>query len=61
MNSTPQDDSIYTLQRRIGQQRPFLRSDADAATSQVDSPRPIEPQAKRFRLVELFSLRIRAA
>jgi hypothetical protein len=61
VSTRPQDESIYTLQRRIGVRRVSLDARAEATDLVVRSPARSEPQRRRFKLAALFSMRIRPA
>jgi hypothetical protein len=62
MSRTPQEESIYTLQRRIGTQRQRLDAQPAPTNAKGGAPEGSKlPQRGRFTLGALFSLRIRAA
>ena len=63
MSRRPQEESIYTLQRRIGTQRQRERPHAESGPTNAQSERDAstQPHRKRFTLGALFSLRTRTA
>lgn len=59
MSRRPQEESIYTLQRRIGRQGHLLDALSKPSHEAPDSKE--QPQPRRFTLGTLFSARVRAA
>ena len=63
MSRRPQEESIYTLQRRIGTQRQYERPDAQSGPTNAEGEPDASTQShrRRFTLGALFSLRTRTA
>lgn len=61
MSRKPQEESIYTLHRRIGTQRPLPDVQSEPSNAHHAPERNKQPQSRKFTLGGLFSLRIRAA
>ena len=61
MSRRPQEESIYTLQRRIGTQRQRPDAQPEPTNAKGAPEASKQPQSRRFTLGALFSLRTRAA
>ena len=61
MNRRPQEESIYTLQRRIRTQRQRPHTHSGPTNAQGEPDGNNQPHRRRFTLGALFSLRTRAA
>jgi hypothetical protein len=61
MSRRPQEESIYTLQRRIGTQRRRLDAQPEPTNAKGALEGSKLPQRRRFTLGALFSVRVRAA
>ena len=59
MSRRPQEESIYTLQRRIGTQRQRLDAQPERTNAKCAPEGSKPPQRSRFTLGALFSMRIR--